>query len=895
LALKEAGVRLIAQNFQEYMRQMGQINKAHKTAFSQTDNIRKQNSEVAKSSKEAGGLSSVMGALNLKTLGAAGAIAIITKGVISLTKSMIQLAKESALIAARNETLGVVLEQVGDNAGYTAQQISFAEASVKKMGITTSAARQSLVKMAQANIEWAQASELARIAQDAAVIANTDSSQAFETMVFAIQSGSVRMLRTLGINVSFQQAYDKMAKTLGTTSEALTEQQKVQARVNAVVERGSDIAGAYEAAMGTVGKQMSSLTRLEEEAKAQLGEFTKFALAARVELQTGLLKAANAAGQGFSGLGMLINHAWQESVKMRQKVGELAESWLQAQGWLKEGQTILDGLAERMFTFSKGVFIVVAGLQASVQTFLDFRQVINDVVAALIKSSPGFQKFVGGLIAIRDVAQSTIRTLSGLVGGQRAQLIDEESAREQEKTITGLGKTFEENFKERMEDLVNTFPFLNQSWDEFKTTAEVSLDRGTEAIQRQIAALKQQQAQLEASAEALRKVEDIQLRFQRAVADENRRYAKEQADFARETAKKREDLQRKLSKDLQNLERDAAKREAEIIADASRKRVEDEKKRNLELEQERRRFELAQMQSLRRFQLDERRLAAEGDILGLIRLREDFALQQQEERENRDLELREQAEQERQRQQQEQQDIQRRLEDLRREVEERRQEIFSQHAEELAEFQRSNEEKRAEMQRSHQERLEDAQRARNESLQDLGRALQEEQKLTQEGMQAVAAEIAKVFGDQGAADALIQGWSDRSQSVMAQTLTAYQERLLELARAIEALESGETIPSPTAGAIPSRRPRRPDRVFRMQHGGSGVVTGPATFEVEPGITEAFSFRPVRARNTLDVNFNTLNVAGLEGASPGVVDAAVEKMWQTMQEAVDRLSLRKGRG
>ena len=179
---------------------------------------------------------------------------------------------ESAKYAARVETLGVVTEALGVNAHIAGVEIRELERAIQAKGITTEAARQSLAKMMQAELDVADATDLARLAQDAAVIAGTNSSEAFERLINVIATGNVRMARTMGIQVDFNAAYKEMAKQLGITTDELTAQQKAQARANAVLKQGTKIAGAYEASMKSVGKQLSSTKRYVDEYRKAVGQ-----------------------------------------------------------------------------------------------------------------------------------------------------------------------------------------------------------------------------------------------------------------------------------------------------------------------------------------------------------------------------------------------------------------------------------------------------------------------------------------------------------------------------------------------------------------------------------------------------------------------------------------------
>lgn len=204
-----------------------------------------------------------------------------------------EYAKESALLAARYQTLGVVMNTVGATAGYTNAQMAGFEKTLQKQGIAMVESRQVLTQMAQAHLDLGKASELARVAQDAATIGGINSSEAFERMVSGIQKGETEILKTIGINVNFEQSYNKMALTLGKSRDALTENEKSAARMNSVLERGKDIAGVYEAAMGTAGKQLTSMKRYIDNLKVTAGSVFNDILIVGVQAFTGVLKEAN--------------------------------------------------------------------------------------------------------------------------------------------------------------------------------------------------------------------------------------------------------------------------------------------------------------------------------------------------------------------------------------------------------------------------------------------------------------------------------------------------------------------------------------------------------------------------------------------------------------------------
>ncbi|MFH2075393.1 MAG: hypothetical protein ABIJ57_08620 [Pseudomonadota bacterium] len=204
------------------------------------------------------------------------------------------------MAAARYETLGVVMRVVGNNAGYTGAQVEAFAKGLERAGISMSGSRQALTRMAQAQLDLSKSAKLARIAQDAAVIGAMNSTEAFNQMVYGIQSANVRVLRTIGINVSFEESYQKVAKQLGRTAESLTVSEKAAIRLQAVLDAGPTIAGAYSGAMETAGKQLFSLERHFDNLKVLAGAAFTPALAEIIETITATVVDLNGELSGES-------------------------------------------------------------------------------------------------------------------------------------------------------------------------------------------------------------------------------------------------------------------------------------------------------------------------------------------------------------------------------------------------------------------------------------------------------------------------------------------------------------------------------------------------------------------------------------------------------------------
>lgn len=213
---------------------------------------------------------------------------------------------ESAFVAARTETLGVALENVARVNGVSNVTIKEQEGRMINLGITTQESRHALERLVQTQIDVTKASALARVAQDAAVIGNINSSQALERMIHGITTLQPRVLRNIGIFVSMEQEYIKFAKANDRTTEGLTQQEKQQIVLNAVLEQGAKLAGTYEAAMNTVGKQLTSLPRYTEEAQEAIGKKLSGALGLAVAGLITLLKWVKESPEVFLGMATAI-------------------------------------------------------------------------------------------------------------------------------------------------------------------------------------------------------------------------------------------------------------------------------------------------------------------------------------------------------------------------------------------------------------------------------------------------------------------------------------------------------------------------------------------------------------------------------------------------------------
>src|SRR4030042_1379430 len=227
-------------------------------------------------------------------VGVTAAIYVAWKAVSGAIRFVGGIIKEITLAAGRYETLGVAMRVVGNNAGYTGEQMDNFAKGLQKQNIAMTESRQVLTMMVEAQMDLNNLNRLARIAQHATVIGNINSSEAMQQMIWGIQSANIRVLRTIGINVSFEASYQKMAAALNKagsavkrTAENLTELEKVTARTGAVMDFEEKLKGTYEASMETAQKQLLSLKRHFDNLKVLAGTVFTPLLLEGVQFVTG--------------------------------------------------------------------------------------------------------------------------------------------------------------------------------------------------------------------------------------------------------------------------------------------------------------------------------------------------------------------------------------------------------------------------------------------------------------------------------------------------------------------------------------------------------------------------------------------------------------------------------
>lgn len=184
----------------------------------------------------------------------------------------VKLGKDAFDSAARVSELRVAIDAIGKATGVGGDKINEAAKKIRDNGIEMAAAQKIAITYAQNNLDLGRAADIARVAQDLAVISQRNSTDTAELLTRAIQTGNSQLLKSAGISRMAGEAYDIYAKKLGKSSTALTASERQTAVMNLIMEEGERVSGIYVAAMSEAGKVIRSFPRLYNDMQVAIGD-----------------------------------------------------------------------------------------------------------------------------------------------------------------------------------------------------------------------------------------------------------------------------------------------------------------------------------------------------------------------------------------------------------------------------------------------------------------------------------------------------------------------------------------------------------------------------------------------------------------------------------------------
>ena len=247
-----------------------------------------------------------------------------------------------------------------NNLSYPAMQQTVT--AIRKQGIEASTAQTLVAQFAQNQLKMADATKLATVAQDAAVISGRNSTEVLADLVHGVSTQNSLVLRNAGINVMAGKAMDDYAKSVGKATKDLTEAERAQAVLNAVLKDGDKIAGAYSEAMKEPGKVLRSFKRVIDDVKLSVGQGLVKAFGPAILAAYDLAKAFSKAVAPGGALEPIFDAIGVAVGRLVAPLSALITTWSQWLANLKPGD--LDRIIGIIKQFGPALLIAGAALAA---------------------------------------------------------------------------------------------------------------------------------------------------------------------------------------------------------------------------------------------------------------------------------------------------------------------------------------------------------------------------------------------------------------------------------------------------------------------------------------------------------------------------------------------------
>lgn len=231
------------------------------------------------------------------------AMSIISNSLLGFGLAATGIIVKSGLLGAEVRTLEMTMLQIARNlageAGVDvdkfAQHVENLRDAVVNTGITTREATTAISQFLRARLPIGQVENLANAAKNLGVtVANMSSSEVFGRFIEFISTGNSALLDAIGITKTANMMYEEYAKENDLVAKSMSPMQKQLALINGLMKETVTVAGVYDKAMETAGKQLSSMKRLFEEAILAFGERAEPILAKLITGMNKLLKWFNA-------------------------------------------------------------------------------------------------------------------------------------------------------------------------------------------------------------------------------------------------------------------------------------------------------------------------------------------------------------------------------------------------------------------------------------------------------------------------------------------------------------------------------------------------------------------------------------------------------------------------
>lgn len=363
--------------------------------------------------------------------------------------------KDAVEYAARLESLGTVVKAVGNNAGYTTEELADYEQELRTIGISAISSREAITQMASAGLELgdvtgsgsSQIADMARAAQNLSVVAGTTASEALENLIINIKQLDTEGLRNMGITLDQTAASAAYAKELGKSVGALSNAEKQQAAMNYVLAESAALAGVYASSTESIESKLNALGGTQKKLKEQIGNLlipayrslinatsdfineTNESIATNLNAEAATASLTKAIGLGtkimFSGFSLVVDIVMGLADDIFSIVDSVTEVASSVYGSFESIISIF-GVANEGITTMEVGFKVLAFTAAAIAD--GFKMIEIAVRSVVVLASDGIALMLRGLAAIASVTSEEVATSIRGVADEFTKVADENNA-----------------------------------------------------------------------------------------------------------------------------------------------------------------------------------------------------------------------------------------------------------------------------------------------------------------------------------------------------------------------------------------------------------------------------------------------------------------------------------
>ena len=298
------------------------------------------------------------------------------------------LAKRSFMAAASVAEMDTAMGAIEKSSGLAEGSLRDAADAIRAKGIEMRSAQEIAVLFAKAEIDLADATKVARAAQDLAVISQSNSTATAMRLTYAIQTGNSQLLRSVGIQKYASEAYEGYAQSIGKATTSLTQQERQQAITNMVLEEAAKVAGAYEAAMLEPGKVLRSFPRLLNDMQIAFGDVLLEGFGPVIKASYDFTKQVSLAVREGGYFAPLLNEMQEAVTALLAPLSQFIYGLADSLKTLNESQIAVGGLSESLQKFAP----IIMGAATALSAFAG---------GSLIGLIPGLGK-ISALIGLRS-------------------------------------------------------------------------------------------------------------------------------------------------------------------------------------------------------------------------------------------------------------------------------------------------------------------------------------------------------------------------------------------------------------------------------------------------------------------------------------------------------------